>query len=126
MSLTPSRRARCSSVRDSGITAMAEVLLLALKSRLALLVERAHALQAVLGDDGGVVSLDGEDHRGIEIGLRAVGDGLLGLAHGDGAVGGDGGRDLQRLGPSLTFGYQMIDQPRGLRLVGLHAPARED
>src|ERR1700674_5702240 len=102
MSLTPSRRARCSSVSDSGITAMAEVPLLALESRLTLLVERAHALQAVFGDDGGVVGFDGEDHRGVEIGLRAVGDGLLGLADRNGPVGGNGRRDLQRLGPRLT------------------------
>src|SRR5262252_4608444 len=68
-----------------------------LEPGLALFVEGAHALEAILGRHRVVVGLDGQRHAGLEVGLAAPVDGLLRLAHRHRAVRGDGGCDLERL-----------------------------
>src|SRR4026207_1634470 len=98
-SYTAAFSARCSSVNVNVISFMVSPLPHSsaglptgsspLELGLALLVERAHALQAVLGRDGIVVRLDGQRHRRLQIGLAAPVDGLLGLAHRDGPIGGE-------------------------------------
>src|SRR5262245_24801564 len=101
-SYTAAFSARCSSVNAKVMSFMASPLTPTGSSSfelgLALLVERAHALQAVFGGDGIVVRLDGERHRRLQIGLAAPVDGLLRLAHGDGAVVGAGRGDLESPG----------------------------
>src|SRR5512134_4207519 len=62
---------------------------LALKSRLALLVEGAHALFSVFGADELVVGLDLEAIAGEEIHLQAVVHRLLRLAHCERGISGD-------------------------------------
>src|SRR6266536_1102791 len=76
--------------------------LLSFELRLALLVERSHAFEPVLGGDGDIVGLDGERHARFEVGLASPVDGLFRLADRDGAIGGDGGGDLERLRTRLA------------------------
>src|SRR6185369_14328017 len=101
-SYTAAFSARCSSVNVNVMSFMVSPSvrmtvfpgLLPFELRLALLVERAHALQAVLGRDGIVVRLDGQRHGRLQVGLAAPVDGLLRLPHRDGPIVGDGRRDL--------------------------------
>src|SRR5262245_38684651 len=100
--------------------------LLSFELGLALLVERAYALQAVLGRDGIVVRLDGEGHRRLQIRLAPPVDGLLRLPHGDGAIVGDGGGDLEGLGACLPRGHEVVHEADGLGFLGADTAPRED
>src|SRR5215510_9451085 len=117
--LSPERRGKDVAVAPS-------VGLLSLELWFALLVERPHAFETVLGGHGDVVGLDGQRHARLEIGLAAPVDGLLGLAYGHGSVGGNGGGNLESLGARLARRDEMIHEAERLRLRGGHAPARED
>src|SRR5215475_15040816 len=85
---------------------------LPLELGLSLLVEGADAFEAILGHDGRIIGLDREDHRGVEVGLGAVRDGLLRLTDGDRAVLRDRRGDLGGLGARLAGRDQMIDEDR--------------
>src|SRR5437016_2617699 len=85
---------------------------LAAKNRLALLVEGADALVAVLGRDQPVVGLDLEHERVLQVHLQAVMDRLLGLAHGERRVRRNGARRFDRiLEESLRRAETVDDAP---------------
>src|SRR5262245_7114073 len=100
--------------------------LLPLEVWLPFFVEGTDTFESVLGSHGDVVGLDGQRHARLQIGLAAPVDGLLGLAYGDGSVGGDGGGNLESLSAGLARRDEMIHEAKRLRLRGGDAPARED
>src|SRR5215510_4563115 len=86
--------------------------LLPLEVWLPFFVEGTDTFESVLGSHGDVVGLDGQRHARLQIGLAAPVDGLLGLAYGDGSVGGDGGGNLESLGAGLARRDEMIHEAK--------------